>query len=185
MKQIYFLLLNVLILSSCNSLGTKTLYKKDVEQKYNRIGFTMLDCDTSLLKTLPKTDSIFNHTFKEEFKNSSVKGVYEFKNRKSYLNSDYQEIKKICNENNLDGIIVSKITFVRVTYTLYGIPVAKNWDAIVEMKLIDKIGRVILIVSYNNSKGNSYLVPPSSDVSTRDCTKGAIKRIKKELKLNT
>lgn len=183
MTKLYNSILFVLILSSCASLGTKTIYKKEIKLSLNKIGFTKLEADSLVLNYFPKTDSVFNKTFIESFKSSTVNEITELKNKLTYENTDPKAVKNICAENNLDGLIVSKIKFIHVTYYVSIVPVAKNWDAEIEMKLFDKDGRIILITSHNNTKGNSYILPPSALKSTRDCTKGNIKRIIKELAL--
>lgn len=92
-------------------------------------------------------------------------------------------IRKICNENNLDGFVVSKLKFIHVTYSMYFIPIAKNWDTEVEMKLFNSTGNLMLTVLHNTTKGNSYFMPPTADRTIHDGTEGAIKRIIKELSL--
>jgi hypothetical protein len=63
------------------------------------------------------------------------------------------------------------------------IPIAKNWDTEVEMKLFDNTGNLMLTVLHNTTKGNSYFTPSTADRTIHDGTEGAIKRLAKELGL--
>jgi hypothetical protein len=101
-------------------------------------------------------------------------------NEISIIKPDTALIKELCIKNGLDAIIVSRLTFIHVTYRMGVIPIIKNYDTNVEMKLIDKNGALLLNVNHNTLHGNSYFMPPSANKTIYDGTAGAIKGIGKE-----
>ena len=128
----------------------------------------------------PQTDSIFTKTFTETFRAFNF-DIVTFNKELSISTPDLNTITQICKENNLDGLIVSHLKFIHVTYSMSFIPIAKNWDTEVRMKLFDRSGNLVLTVMHNTTKGNSYVMPPSADRTIHDGTEGAIKRLAKEL----
>ena len=182
-KPIFYLLLVVFCFVSCSTLGTKTLYKSDIKNPIKKIGFTKLDGDTIVSKLFPQTDSIFKKAFLETCKNYNLNEVFPLNKELSIGQPDTTSMAQICNEKNLDGLIVSRLKFIHVTYNMNFIPIAKNWDTEVEMKLFDKKGGLLLSVKHNTTKGNSYFMPPTADRTIYDGTEGAIKRIAKEMSL--
>ena len=182
-KQIMSFLFISILFVSCATLGTKTLYKSETNIMIKKIGFTRLDGDTIVSKIFPQTDSIFKRTFVETFKSYNLNDITSLDNEFSIDNPDITAITKICKDNNFDGLIVSHLKFIHVTYTMNFIPIAKNWDTEVEMKLFDQSGKLMLTVLHNTTKGNSYFMPPTADRTIHDGTEGAIKRIAKEFGL--
>ena len=181
-QLISFSFISILFVS-CATLGTKTLYKSNTNSGIKKIGFTRLDGDSIISKIFPQTDSIFTRTFVAIFKSYNINDVTSLDNEFSIYNPDTIAIAKICNDNNFDALIVSRLKFIHVTYSMNFIQIAKNWDTEVEMKLFDKSGNLMLTVLHNTTKGNSYFMPPTADRTIHDGTEGAIKRIAKEFRL--
>jgi hypothetical protein len=182
-KHILSLTFIVILLGSCATLGTKTLYKSDTKSVIKKIGFSKLDGNAIVSKIFPQTDSIFKKTFIETFRSYNLTGVIPLNNEFSIVKPDTSAIAQICKENNFDGVVVSHLKFIHVTYSTYFIPIAKNWDTEVEMKVFDNTGNLMLTVLHNTTKGNSYFMPPTADRTIHDGTQGAIKRLAKELRL--
>jgi hypothetical protein len=181
--QILSFLVVAIAFTSCTALGTKTLYKSETKHEIKKIAFSKLDGDSIVSKIFPQTDSIFIKTFIETFSTYKLNDIIHFNAELSITKPDINKITQICDENNLDGLVVSRLKFIYVTYRMNFIPIAKNWDTEVEMKLFDKTGNLMLTVLHNTTKGNSYFMPPTADKTIHDGTAGAIKRIAKELGL--
>lgn len=177
--KILFILI-LALLASC-SLGTKTIYKREGTFSIQKIGFSNPEKDTAVAQLFPQTDSVFQISFTETFSKKTNAKAFFITNVYNYEKPDYKSIKELCILNEWDAFVVSRIKFIHVTYTFSLIPVAKSWDTEVEMKVIDKDGKVILIVSHNTLKGNSYAFPPKADKTIFDGTEGALKRILKEI----
>lgn len=92
-----------------------------------------------------------------------------------------EQIIEICKVFDLDGIIVTKLKFINVTYSVYFIPIAQNYDTEVEMKLYNNKGELQIATLHNTYKGNSYMFVPSVEKTIHDGTMGAFKRIIKEM----
>jgi hypothetical protein len=181
-KGIYFIVIS-LILSSCAAVGTRTLYKTNEGFQIEKIGFNKLDKDTILSKIFPQTDKIFTLTVFETFNEYGISSSKDFKTDLSFDNPDLTKISEICKEYDLDGLIITKLKFIHVTYTMYFVPIAQNYDTEVEMKLFDQNGKLLIGTKHNTLNGNSYMMPPTADKTIHDGTKGALKRIVKEMGL--
>jgi hypothetical protein len=182
-KELTALLLLSILFTGCATLGSKTLYKSAPTTPIKTIGFSNLDGDSIVSKIFPQTSDIFKKTVFETFQNYHLSDIRSIDNELSVVNSDTSKIAKICQENNLDGLVVSRLTFIHVTYSVNFIPIAKNYDTEVTMKLFDKNGKLIVAVSHNTYKGNSYMTAPTANRTIHDGTEGAIKKMVKELEL--
>ena len=182
-RQALLFLVITITLTSCAVLGTKTLYKSEIRTEIKKLAFAKLDGDSIVSKIFPQTDSIFTNTFIKTLKTYNLKDVIPFRTEFSIEKPDINLIAQICKENNLDGFVVSHLKFIHVTNIINFIPITKNWDTEVEMKLFDKTGNLKLTVLHNTTKGNSYFIPPTADKTIHDGTAGAIKRLAKELGL--
>jgi hypothetical protein len=180
-RKIFLFLIITIALTGCATFGTNTLYKSEEKIEIKKLGFAKLDGDSIVSKIFPQTDSIFTNTFVETFKTYNLKDIVPFNSEFSIDKPDINTIVQICKENNLDGFVVSRLKFIHVTYSMSFIPIAKNWDTEVELKLFNKIGNIILTVRHNTTRGNSYFMPPSANRTIHDGTAGAIKRLAKEL----
>jgi hypothetical protein len=177
-----FLSLSALLIG-CATLGSKTLYKSDTSTRINTIGFTTLDGDSVVSKIFSETSNVFEKTVFETFHDYRLYDIKPIDTQLSIVNSDTSKIAKICQENNLDALVVSRLTFIHTTYSVDFIPVAKNYDTEVTMKLFDKSGKLIVAVSHNTYKGNSYMTAPTARRTIHDGTEGAIRKMVKELGL--
>ncbi len=176
------ILLLITILVGCAAIGTKTLYKSDSKHEIRRIGFTKLDGDSIVSRIFPQTDSIFRNTYQETLKSYKLSdsNIITLPKEFSITNPNTSLIANICRELNIDGLVISKLKFINVTHTAYFVPYAANYDTEVDMKIFNRNGVLVLSVRHNTQKGNSYLNLPTPDMTIRDGTKGALKRIAKE-----
>ena len=178
----FFLILS--LFCSCAAVGTKTLYKNNVGHHLERIGFNQLGNDNETYEIFPQTNKIYATTIFETFSEYGIDDVEELSSTDiEFDHPNIDRIIEICEEHDLDGLLISKIKFIHVTYTVFYVPVAKNYDTEVEMKLFSKNGNIILSTKHNTLKGNSYMMPPPADRTIGDGTKGALRRITKELGL--
>jgi hypothetical protein len=181
-KVIVFLLLSCtcLLMISCASLGTKTLYVNPVQLKINRIGFSRLNGKMIVDRIFPQTDSIFSATLTQTLGKYSITDVLKVDKEFPISTPNTSEIINICKTNNLDAFMISKLKFIHVTQSVAFIPISQNYDTEVEMKLYDNEGNLLINVTHNTLKGNSYMMPPPAERTIQDGIKGAIKRIAKE-----
>lgn len=180
---LFFFGIITILLASCSAHGSKTLYKSEVKPEIKRLAFSKLDGDSIVSKIFPQTDSVFTNTLVKTFTTYNLNDIISINCELSIDNPDINIISQICEENNLDGIVITRLKFIHVTYRMNFIPIAKNWDTEVEMKLFDKTGNLVLAVLHNTTKGNSYFMPPAADRTIHDGTVGAIKRLIKEIGL--
>lgn len=180
-KQYILLYFIFLLFTGCATIGRQTLYKNSSIGEINKVGFARIEGDTIVAKVYPQTDSIFKATVLGELSKYSTKSVYPINKELSVSQPDTAAIREACRVNNLDGLLLSRIKFINITYTtLYILPVGKNYDTDVEMKLFDKEANLLLDVRYKTLSNNLYLEPPTADKSIRNGTQGAIKRLMKE-----
>ena len=175
----YPLLVFVVLLTSCASLGTKTLYNADNKGEVRKIGFSKLDGNSIVIRIFPKTDSIFRSTFVNTVNKFNLPTPFFWDNEISIEKADTGAISRICKENNLDGLIVTKLKFINTSYSVYFVPIGKSYDTQVEMKLFSNNGNLLYGVKYNTMNGNSYLDLPTADRTVHDGIVGAINKIAK------
>jgi hypothetical protein len=175
---------SIIILSSCAAFGTKTIYKSNNLNSYdfNKLGFSQPANEMTLNKIKENTSKIYQNAIENYFTNKKIKIEKHDLTKFESINSiDTEEIKKICNDNNLDGYICTQIKYKFVDNYYMFIPLGKSEDAFVEMKLYDKNGMLIINTKHNTSAGNSYMMPPKAEQTIKDGTVGALKRIMKEI----
>ncbi len=170
------------LLYSCASFGGKTIYRQtNYTNKIKSIGYTNLENDTLLTKIFENTNKIYKETVKTFLIPYQIKTVEFEKNALNFSNPDTNTIIKICNNYDIDALILTKLSFINVTYSIYLIPYAKNLDTEVEMKIYDKSGKLISHTLHNTLHGNSYMFPPPTERTIKDGTEGNLKRIAKSL----
>lgn len=173
----------LLLLTGCASLGTKTLYRSNTKPAISRVGYANLDGEAIVTKLFPQTNKIYRRTLNETFSSYNINEVLAAGREFSISTPDTTSVRKVCMEKGLDAILVTRIKFIRMTYTVYFVPVSNNWDTEVEMKLFDNTGALLLSVTHNTVKGNSYFAKPTADRTIHDGIEGALTRIAKELGL--
>jgi hypothetical protein len=169
------------MLISCAAVGTKTIYKSNQIGPIRNIGFAKLDNDSILCQIFPKTNEIFNESVTNTLNKYGIYDARELVDKISFEEPDINRIIEICNDYGIDALLLSRLKFIHVTYTLYFAPIAQNFDTEVEMKLFDKNGRLLVSARHNTLKGNSYMMPPPADRTVYDGAEGAFKRIAKEI----
>ena len=168
-----------LLLSSCAALGTKTLYKSPNLREINTVGFCPLENDT-LQQIFERTAIVSDSAVVETLKTYGWSPPRRLDSALSFDHPDPAFIADICRRKGLDGVIVTKLQFIHVTYSMYTIPIFQNYDTEVEVKLLDSSGNVVLITRHNTLAGNSYMMPPLPERTVYDGVEGALKRMMKE-----
>lgn len=180
MRNIKLFAFVLITLSGCATFGTKTLYNSGNKILPKKIGFTKLEGSMIINKIQPITDSVFNSAFIQSFKKYGIADVFPSQTELSFDAPDQNAIAQICRDNNLEALVVSRLMFINVSYSVYLIPIGKSWDTEVKMKVFDSNGSLLLAVSHNTANGNSYSNIPVPEKTIFDGAKGAIKRIAKE-----
>ena len=176
-------LLTLVIFSSCAAIGTKTIYKTNESYQIHKVGFNKLDGDDALNNIFPLTAEIYNDVVFKTFQEYGINDTKKLDMEISFDEPDLNKITQVCRDQKLDALLLTTLKFIHVTYSLYFVPVAQNYDTEVQMKLFDKNGRLLVSTLHNTLNGNSYMMPPPADRTVQDGTKGALKRMTKEMGL--
>jgi hypothetical protein len=173
--------LTAILLTSCAAVGTKTLYKAPLHPEIVNIGVTDVHNKEELSDIFLETNEKFKESVELFTKEEDVYKVVFLNSEMDYENPNKDLIAQKCNLFNIDAVLISRLRFIHVTYSMMFVPIAQNYDTEVEMKLLDKDGNLILSTRHNTYKGNSYMTLPTADRTVMDGTKGALKRIYIEL----
>ena len=173
MSKTFLPFLITLTLSACAALGTATLYKTKERIEVIKIGFVDFTADVISKEVYPKANEIFRAAVIKSFAEFGIDSVTYFQDNFDYNKPDANAIKNFCINQSLDGIIISEFKFVRIT---------RSYDTEVGMKLFDKNGKLLISTLHNTLKGNSYMTPPSPEVTVRDGVRGATRQMTKEIK---
>lgn len=180
MIKYFFGLAVACLLSGCAATGTKTLYRAAGFEPLRKLGFARLNPGEAVRTHFPQADSIFVAAMKATFGHYAADHVKPIDFPVS-PGADGLLLRDLCDRDSLDGVIVASMKFINVTYGVYGIPIAQNWDTEVDMGLYNRKGDLLLAVRHNTFRGNSYLMPPPANRTIYDGTAGAVRRIAREL----
>jgi hypothetical protein len=169
------------LLTSCAAIGTKTLYNSPSKPKILKIGVADLYDNEQLSYIFPETNETFKRSIQQVTKEKGSYSVVLFNKEMDFDNPNKELIVNKCALYGIDAVLISRLKFIHVKYTMMFVPIGQNYDTEVEMKLIDKNGNLILSTRHNTYKGNSYATFPTAETTIMDGTKGALKRIYSEL----
>ena len=185
MKKIFIILFVILaiLLPSCSIfVGTQALYQTSNVEEISKWGYVNLENGNTLSEIYPRTQTVFTSTILETFAKHSLEAPREVFANLSFENPNLVQVISICKENNLDGLLLSKLKFLNVTYYIGFIPAMQNIDTEVEMKLFNKDGKIIAITRHNTLNGSDYMMPPTAERTIHDATERALKKIIKIVK---
>jgi hypothetical protein len=173
-----------LILISCAKFGTKSLYRLEKGEIpiIKRIAlYTPLNDDN--LNVEPEIAEFMLKSAVDYCRDGEYQIVRSLESEfLGYEIAATDKIKAICAADNLDGIILSRISFSGHSYSMYGATYARIIDTEVTMKMFDSSGKLLVETLHNTNKGNSYAFAPGLDTTVKDGTVGALKRVFQELK---
>lgn len=181
-SKIVLLILSI-TLTSCGALGTKTLYKTETQlQKPTKIGFSQLANERIIEKIVKESTEIYDSTMISQLSIQNIKSdKIILENFNEFESVEENEIKRICAKNNLDGIILTNLKFLYVSYSSMFIPLGVSQDTEVEMQYYDSNATLLLHTKHNTHTGNTYWNIPSADKTVADGTIGALQRILQEI----
>jgi hypothetical protein len=171
----------IVLLTSCAAIGTKTLYKSKLNHEIVKIGVADIHNKEELSDIFPETNEKFLQSIELFNKENNLYKVVFLNSELDFENPNKDLIVNKCNLYKVDAVLISRLRFIHVTYSVMFVPIAQNYDTEVEMKLIDKNGNLILSTIHNTYKGNSYMTSPPAERTVMDGAKGALKRIYAEL----
>ena len=179
----FFLLFLAILLTGCGALGTKTLYRTKTNlDKPTKIGFSQVANEEVMNQIIKGSSEIYDTTMTNQLALQNIKSnKIELKNFDGFEGVKADEIKTICTENQLDGMILTQLKFLNVEYSFFFIQAGVSEDTEVEMQYYDANGNLLLHTKHNTHNGNSYWNFPSADKTVADGTKGALGRIIKEI----
>ncbi|MBL7973747.1 MAG: hypothetical protein JNJ85_02470 [Candidatus Kapabacteria bacterium] len=181
MKLSYILLLLVVVLSGCAPSGSSTLFKIQETLPIQKIGFTDCSVDSSFKPTgLTTTNSTFLFVFPNACNDHDIDSVQYCTELFDYNTPDAASVKRLCFVRGLDAVFVSSLKFLAPSVS------AKYSNGFVdietEMKLVDKHGRLVVMVR-NTTKGTiSAGGIKKQEELIEHSIRGAVKRMAKELK---
>jgi len=210
-NNLLIILFSVLI-SGCASSGSSTLYKTSEKFDIQKIGFVDLTLDTIPEKVLGRSSGPFQGAVSTTFKESSTKlvsiytesndifrsivqssmkelgvdSIFFVREKIDYFIPDSLAIVNYCSEFKLDGIIVSKLKFIRIKETLFPfyITIARKYYSEIGMMLFDNQGKLVTSVLYSTLKGNPHSWAPKADKAVKYGTIGAINTMSVEINPN-
>ncbi len=179
----FILLILTTVLTSCGAMGTKTLYKTETNfKKPTKIGFSQVANEDIMDKIVRGSAKIYDSTMINQLATQNIKSnKIVIENFDGFQGVKTDEIKNICTNNELDGMILTQLKFLNVKYSSMFIPIGVSEDTEVEMQYFDANGNLLLHTKHNTHMGNSYWNFPSADKTVKDGTKGALGRIIKEI----
>lgn len=171
------------ILWGCAAIGTKTIYQtQQPPARILRMGY----CDPpslALLRTVyPQADSVLQEALAGSIARYGFQPVYMDRELPlTYIQADTTAIAIFCRLGDLDALLLPEFSFLNVTYTYAGIPIARNYDTRAEFKLYDRQGRMLAWISFDTFRGKSYLMPPSAERTLHDAALETFKQIAKNM----
>ena len=185
MKHYLFALITMAALIGCSSIGNKILYKSPDSIRFEKFGFVNSEYDTVTNKLYPPANSLFTSTVNDFILTNGSSTPHYLQTVIAYDNIDTLKMKKLCKENNLDVILITKLYFISKYYIYKGLLNCKpdnqqflaytNSDVCVEMKLFNKNGKLLLFISYNTPQGNGTANSPKEGIVKG--IKGGLKEI--------
>jgi hypothetical protein len=179
MTRIFSLI--AILLTSCAAVGTKTLYKSQSRPEILKIGIADVYKKEELSDIFLDTNEKFKESIQIFAKEKGSYQIVLLDTEMDYENPNKELIVDKCNLYNIDALLISRLKFIHVTYSMMFVPIVQNYDTEVEMKLMDKSGNLIISTRHNTYKGKSYMTPPTAERTVMDGGKGALKRIYAEL----
>lgn len=179
----FVILIIAIALTSCGAMGTKTLYKTNTNfSKPAKIGYSPIANEDILEKIVKGSAKIYDSTMASQLaihniiSDKIIVGKFD-----GFDRVNKEDIKNMCAENQLDGMIFTQLIFLNVVYSSMFIPIGVSEDTEVEMQYYDSNGNLLLHTKHNTHLGNSYLQFPSAERTVADGTKGALGRIIREI----
>ncbi len=180
-----FLLFLFLFLTGCMTFGSRVLYHDDngLKNSFKKIGVLFPRMPGYTERVLTNSAKVVNQTLRSFAKKEKNFHLIYFPEDTTwhFETPDTLWISQKCSTNELDGLILMRVRFTKMIYTVYFVPVSQNFDAQVEAKLYDRHGRLVVHVYFDTYFGNSYWLPPSAQTTLHDGLTGALKRLLKEL----
>jgi hypothetical protein len=184
MKIVHFsLVVCIIVFAGC--AGTKTIKTTEKNSSLNKLGLAHLYKQTPVTDTLfPNLEAFYFDISKEQWLSSGYTIFNKFIDSVQFENPNLDKIIKICQNNNLDGIVLSRIAFTLKKEYLFiaplPIPMNEYYDNILDLKLIDKHGTLVTYIKHNSAT-DVYWSVPEDDVIIKTSIKKSISQLIKQL----
>lgn len=166
-----------ILMAGCAAFGSKTLYRTDNALVAHNIGYCDLRGKDTLSQIFPQTCEVFYSTMDEC---ADKYGLPMLVRIEPMIPENADSIAAICEKYDLDAFLFTELSFMKVTYTAFFIPVVSNLDTEVEMRLYDRKGNMSCATKHNTLSGNSYMFNPKTKVTVHDGVAGAFRKMAKE-----
>lgn len=170
---------SVLLLISCSSFGDSLLYfnKNAKISRVKTILYFNPEVFPDISEIKEPTYAAFYTATSDQMKSFGNLKYLQVDTPISFDDVDTKTVRDICRNNNADVAVIPKVKYFKVGFGKY---VFSN-QVIVSMKLYNSDGDFVMETAYDTYKGNGRLLG-SAENSVIIGTKGAIKKISKELK---
>lgn len=169
------------IIVSCASVGNRVEYiNKNIKMgKVQRIIIYDPEVFPDIEEIKEPTNTSYFSALSDELKILGDYKLLRINNNVSYDFIDLNNIKELCENNNADAVILSKVKYFKVGIGKY---VFSN-QVIVSLKLYDSKGNFVIETSYDTFKTNGRLLG-SAENSIKIGTIGALKKMSQEVRSN-
>ena len=185
MKHIYCYLVILISFASCSSIGNKILYRTADPIHLTKLAYVNSEYDTVTNGLYPPANAVFTSTVDSFIVNHSLASPQYIHTTIAFDNIDSLKMKNICQENDCDAILLTKLYFIS-KYFIYKkflnikpdnqqFLAFTESDVCVEMKLFDKNGKLLIFSSYNTAEGNGTVFSPKEGISKG--IKGSLKEV--------
>lgn len=170
---------SALLLISCSSFGDSLLYfnKNAKISRVKTILYFNPEVFPDISEIKEPTYAAFYTATSDQMKSFGNLKYLQVDTPISFDDVDTKTVRDICKNNNADVAVIPKVKYFKVGFGKY---VFSN-QVIVSMKLYNSDGDFVMETAYDTYKGNGRLLG-SAENSVIIGTKGAIKKISKELK---
>jgi hypothetical protein len=175
------LVLSVL-LSACATFGTETRYRADRDISVDSLGMVALGVPADQQGIYESADSLHRATLGSEVeaRQERPSRMVSTPDALSFEDPAQSRVRSMCEEAGVDALLVSRLRFVRTIYRVFYIPVDRNWNARVDMKLYDETGALLVSTTHDTYRGNTYWSKPSPPVVIADAVEGSLTRLLEE-----
>jgi hypothetical protein len=176
MYKFILLIISGLLIFSTVPLGSQNNQNSGGTTGIRRIGFTEPDSLDKLKKIYPKTAFVQKGTLEYTFSLYTIDSVKLIKGTLSFDNPDPVGIQRMCNENNLDVLMLTRLVFIYQKLHKY-------YQAEAELKFFDRQGNLMFQAKCNTFRGKNYYPYPELYEVERDALNCGIGKFAKEFKL--
>ncbi len=168
---------------SCKINDTEVLYASKTLQVLKRLAFTQLSGDVSTHKLFDKTDAYYIKAMQYALKPYKLDSLQYIDCCLDFKNQNCEEIKSICAQNHVDGVLVAQLKFETYKNSRKQKMPDSEFETDVEVKLYGADGKLKMHTLHNTIKMQAYKVPPQPILAIKDGVGNAVKKLAREMNM--